>query len=88
MPERRPARAEQRRQLGAPRGVVIDPSFDWEGDEPPRMPLHRSVIYEAHVKGLTKLHPDVPEALRGTYAGSRTRRSSSTCASSASPRSS
>ena len=55
--------------LGAPRGVVIDPSFDWEGDTPPRTPLHRSVIYEAHVKGLTRLHPAVPEALRGTYAG-------------------
>ena len=45
------------------------PSFDWEGDEPPRTPLHRSVIYEAHVRGLTMLHPEVPEALRGTYAG-------------------
>ncbi|HEX5658522.1 MAG TPA: glycogen debranching protein GlgX, partial [Polyangiales bacterium] len=56
-------------QLGAPRGVVIDPEFDWEGDEPLRTPLHRSVIYEAHVRGLTKLHPDVPDALRGTYAG-------------------
>ena len=54
---------------GAPRGVVIDPSFDWEGDQPPRVPMRRAVIYEAHVKGLTKLHPDVPEALRGTYAG-------------------
>ncbi|HEY6880566.1 MAG TPA: alpha-amylase family glycosyl hydrolase, partial [Polyangiales bacterium] len=56
-------------QLGVPRGVVIDPEFDWEGDEPLRTPLHRSVIYEAHVRGLTMLHPDVPEALRGTYAG-------------------
>jgi isoamylase len=56
-------------QLGAPRGVVIDESFDWEGDQPPRTPLHRSVIYEAHVRGLTKLHPELPEALRGTYAG-------------------
>jgi glycogen operon protein len=56
-------------QLGAPRAVVIDPEFDWEGDELPRTPLHRSVIYEAHVKGLTKLHPDVPESQRGTYAG-------------------
>jgi isoamylase len=56
-------------QLGVPRGVVIDPEFDWEGDEPPRIPLYRSVIYEAHVRGLTMRHPDVPEALRGTYAG-------------------
>src|SRR5688500_13902718 len=44
-------------QLGAPRGVIVDDTFDWEGDESPRTPLHRSVIYEAHVKGLTKLHP-------------------------------
>lgn len=56
-------------QLGAPRAVVIDPEFDWEGDEAPRTPLHRSVIYEAHVKGLTMRHPAVPEALRGTYEG-------------------
>jgi glycogen operon protein len=55
-------------QLGAPRAVVIDPSFDWEGDVRPRTPLHRSVIYEAHVRGLTRLHPDLPEHLRGTYA--------------------
>ena len=55
--------------LGVPRGVVLDPSFDWEGDQPLRVPMRRSVIYEAHVKGLTKLHPDVPPALRGTYAG-------------------
>jgi isoamylase len=55
--------------VGVPKGVVIDPAFDWKGDRPPRTPLHRSVIYEAHVKGLTKLHPDVPEELRGTYAG-------------------
>jgi len=55
--------------LGAPRGVVIDTEFDWEGDVLPRTPLHKTVIYEAHVRGLTKRHPDVPEALRGTYAG-------------------
>jgi glycogen operon protein len=55
--------------LGVPRAVVIDPNFDWEGDEPLRTPLHRSVIYEAHVRGLTMKHPEVPEALRGTYAG-------------------
>jgi isoamylase len=54
---------------GVPKGVVLDPSFDWEGDTPPGIPWHRTVIYEAHVKGLTKLHPDVPEELRGTYAG-------------------
>ncbi|HEX6276207.1 MAG TPA: glycogen debranching protein GlgX, partial [Polyangiaceae bacterium] len=55
--------------LGAPRGIVIDDDFDWEGDEPPNTPLRRSVIYEAHVRGLTKLHPAVPEELRGTYLG-------------------
>ena len=48
---------------------MIDPEFDWEDDEPPQVPMHESVIYEAHVRGLTKLHPDVPEALRGTYSG-------------------
>jgi isoamylase len=55
--------------LGAPRGVVIDTEFDWEGDVLPRTPLHKTVIYEAHVRGLTMRHPEVPEALRGTYAG-------------------
>ena len=54
---------------GMPKSIVVDPAFDWEGDELPRTPLHRSIIYEAHVKGFTKLNPDVPEKLRGTYAG-------------------
>ncbi len=52
-----------------PKGVVIDPAFDWQGDTSPRTPLLESVIYETHVKGLTKQHPDLPEALRGTYLG-------------------
>jgi glycogen operon protein len=52
-----------------PLGVVVNPYFDWGNDHPPRTPLHQSVIYEAHVRGLTMRHPDVPEALRGTYAG-------------------
>jgi isoamylase len=52
-----------------PKGVVIDPAFDWGDDERPRTPLNRSVIYEVHVKGFTARHPDVPEHLRGTYAG-------------------
>jgi glycogen operon protein len=60
---------EQADQLGAPRGVVIDPSFDWEGDAPPNVPLRRSILYEAHVKGLTIRHPEVPAHLRGTYLG-------------------
>ncbi|MHA7272238.1 glycogen debranching protein GlgX [Arthrobacter sp. TMT4-20] len=50
-------------------GVVVNPFFDWDGDRKPRIPYHQSVIYEAHVKGLTQLHPEVPEEQRGTYAG-------------------
>jgi isoamylase len=50
-------------------GVVINPYFDWEGDRRPMTPYNETVIYEAHVKGLTQLHPDVPEEHRGTYAG-------------------
>ena len=52
-----------------PRCVVVDSSYDWEGDEAPKVPLHKSVIYETHVKGLTMTHPEVPTGLRGTYAG-------------------
>ncbi|GAA4076208.1 glycogen debranching protein GlgX [Streptomyces hundungensis] len=50
-------------------GVVTDRDFDWEGDRRPDHPYHQSVIYEAHVRGLTMRHPGVPEELRGTYAG-------------------
>ena len=53
----------------APLGVVIDPSFDWAEDTPPATPWHDTVIYEAHVKGASKLHPEIPESIRGTYAG-------------------
>ena len=52
-----------------PKNVVVNPFFDWGDDRPPRVPYHESVIYEAHVKGLTKLHPGIPEEQRGTYAG-------------------
>jgi isoamylase len=52
-----------------PRSVVIDPTFDWDGDQLPRTPWHRSVVYEIHVKGFTARHPGVPEKLRGTYSG-------------------
>ena len=45
------------------------PRFDWQDDEPPAIPLHRSVLYEVHVKGFTRLHPEVPAELRGTYEG-------------------
>ncbi len=51
------------------RSVVQHPHFDWGGDRRPDTPLHETVIYEAHVKGMTKCHPDVPENQRGTYAG-------------------
>ncbi|HAE37337.1 MAG TPA: glycogen debranching enzyme GlgX [Candidatus Riflebacteria bacterium] len=54
---------------GTPLGIVIDSSFDWENDRPPRHPFHRSIIYETHVKGMSMLHPDVAPEIRGTYAG-------------------
>jgi isoamylase len=50
-------------------GVVINPFFDWEGDRRPGTPYTDTLIYEAHVKGMTQLHPDIPEEQRGTYAG-------------------
>lgn len=49
--------------------VVVNPFFDWGHDRPPDTPYHETVIYEAHVKGLTMRHPGVPDELRGTYAG-------------------
>ena len=52
-----------------PTNVVINPFFDWGDDRPPRTPYHGTVIYEAHVRGLTLRHPDVPPEERGTYAG-------------------
>ncbi len=52
-----------------PKCIVIDPSFDWQDDKPPEHPWSEIVIYEAHVKGFTKLHPAIREDLRGTYAG-------------------
>jgi len=51
------------------KSVVITPFFDWEGDRRLNIPYNESFIYEAHVKGLTQLHPDIPEEQRGTYAG-------------------
>jgi isoamylase len=53
----------------APLGAVIDSRFDWGGEQRPSYPAHETLIYEAHVRGMTHLHPDVPEHLRGTYAG-------------------
>jgi len=52
-----------------PRSVVIDDAFDWGDDAPPRRSRAETVIYEAHVKNLTRRHPDIPRHLRGTYAG-------------------
>ncbi|WP_299957004.1 glycogen debranching protein GlgX [uncultured Modestobacter sp.] len=52
-----------------PKSVVVSPFFDWGMDRPPRTPYNKTVIYEAHVKGLTMTHPRIPEELRGTYAG-------------------
>jgi glycogen operon protein len=50
-------------------GVVTNEAFDWQGDRPPRVPWHDTVIYELHVNGMTAIHPDVPPAHRGKYLG-------------------
>jgi glycogen operon protein len=52
-----------------PKCVVVDTAFTWGDDRPPRTPWNHTVIYECHVKGLTKLHPDVPPHVRGKYLG-------------------
>ena len=54
---------------GMPKCVVMDPAFSWGNDTPPNTPWHKTIIYELHVKGFTKLRPEVPPELRGTYAG-------------------
>ena len=54
---------------GAPKCRVVDPAFTWGNDRPPDIPWHETIIYEMHVKGFTRLHPDIPPPLRGTYAG-------------------
>jgi glycogen operon protein len=54
---------------GVPRSVVVHDHFDWSGDRRPEVIWRKAVIYELHVKGFTATHPDVPKALRGTYAG-------------------
>ncbi len=53
----------------APLAAVIDPAFTWGDDRPPNIPMHKSIIYEMHVRGFTKLHAGIPERQRGTYAG-------------------
>ena len=62
-------RDDQDDAWGVPKGVVANTLFDWEGDQLLRTPLHDSIIYEVHVKGFTATHPEVPEEIRGTYAG-------------------
>ena len=52
-----------------PKARVIDPAFTWGDDRAPRVPWDSTVLYETHVKGFTKLHPAVPEELRGTFRG-------------------
>ena len=52
----------------APLATVIDPAFTWGDDRAPHTPPHKTVIYELHVKGFTRLHPEIPEELRGSYA--------------------
>ena len=52
-----------------PKSVVVDESFDWRGDKPPRIPWSRTIIYETHVTGITKLNPAVAKAERGSFAG-------------------
>ena len=51
-----------------PKCVVIDDRFDWSGDRSPRIPYHKSIVYETHVKGFTMLHPEIPDKIKGTYA--------------------
>ncbi|MCZ4150039.1 glycogen debranching enzyme, partial [Escherichia coli] len=52
-----------------PKSKVIDPAFTWAERPPVRVPWDRTVIYEAHLRGLSMRHPQVPEAVRGTFAG-------------------
>ncbi|WP_285550114.1 glycogen debranching protein GlgX [Actinoplanes regularis] len=53
----------------SPRSVVINPFFDWGNDRPLKVPMWETVIYEAHVKGMTIAHPKIPDDVRGTYSG-------------------
>jgi glycogen operon protein len=60
---------ERDNAAGMPKCRVVDTAFTWGDDRPPRIPWHETIIYETHVKGFTKRHPGIPQALRGTYAG-------------------
>jgi isoamylase len=68
-PDRDLALDERDDAHGVPKGVVIDGHFDWEDDEAPRIPWHRTIIHEVHPKGFTIKHPRVPARQRGTYRG-------------------
>ncbi len=63
------SRDERDSAASMPKAVVIDPAFTWGDDRPLRIPWNETIIYELHVKGFTARNPDVPKALRGTYAG-------------------
>ncbi len=64
------ARGLSRSSTGEWRGYVQEPdTFDWGASQKPRVGMDHTIVYEAHAKGLTKLNPDVPDDLRGTYAG-------------------
>src|SRR5690606_22076624 len=52
-----------------PKSIVIDNVFDWKGDSQLKIPMHKTVIYELHVKGFSHLFPGIPDELKGTYAG-------------------
>lgn len=52
-----------------PKSIIIDTGFEWDDDRHPQTPWHKTIIYETHVKGFTKTHPEIPSQLRGTYAG-------------------
>ncbi len=52
-----------------PKSIVVDTTFDWDGDQLLHTPWHQTIIYEVHVKGFTQTHPDIPSELQGTYAG-------------------
>lgn len=68
-PEEDFARDDGDSAWGMPKCVVVGPHFEWENDRPPLTRLDESIIYEVNVKGFTQTHPDIPEELRGTYAG-------------------
>lgn len=68
-PEADLSRDERDSAEGLSKCVVVDPAFSWGEDPLPRIPWHKTLIYELHIKGFTALHPAVPKELRGTYAG-------------------